>query len=66
MFILVTFERVCRIEGRLSRVRYATISGVGKSCYAGNGPALSQPFGEAINRFDELVQLAVDLTELCG
>jgi hypothetical protein len=38
MSILVTFERVIRVEGRLSRARYATISDLGKSCYAGNGP----------------------------
>jgi hypothetical protein len=35
MFILVTFEQVCRIG--TFKPRYVTISGVGNSCYAGNG-----------------------------
>jgi hypothetical protein len=36
MSMLVTFGRVIRLEGCLSRARYAAISDVGQSCYAGN------------------------------
>jgi hypothetical protein len=44
MSILVTFERVIRVEVRLSRARYAVISDVGQSCYGGNDP---RPLGYA-------------------
>jgi hypothetical protein len=60
MSILVTFERVIRVEGRLSRARYATISDVGQSCYAGNGP---RPLGYASL---SLAAAASGVRSLCG
>ena len=40
--------------------------GVDFSTRRKSGEAFSQPFSEAINRFDELVQLAIYLAELRG
>jgi hypothetical protein len=60
MSMLVTFGRVIRLEGRLSGARYAAISDVGQSCYAGNDP---RPLGHASL---SLAAAASGVRSLCG